>query len=283
MKSKRSSTSSLEMVEPLSKQFKAGNGEAHRSEEICTVSRLRPRTVSLSHQSDFLGSFVPTPRVVNELGLVIPPPGWQVNSAYAALWNPDFSGPEVSVEDHNDSVAEVADVAWLIAGIRHVKVAVLGSGVVEVLSLSWKPCWVPLHMVCLDSEHLKTQVTLRKKKYGRLGDQAKNGMRHTIPAHVGRVLALARLTKESTFLVKQVIKFAVITVPDLGDNVEVIKADFKDTFEHSSALFTNKELWKELCRRRVEAARSHLTSEKDSTIMREFLRRNEDALRTAEE
>jgi hypothetical protein len=245
--------------------------------ENCSVSRRKSRTELTPQQGDFLGSLVPTPRVVNEQGEVIPPVNWARSPQYKAIWGVDFSIPEGDPIAYNKKVQDVADVAWLISGINHVKVAVWESEVLELVNLQWKPTWVPLQMVHLDSSRIEQQLSAQRKRYEVLGSAAKFGLRKTIPGHVKRVLALYHLNDQETFMIQQITKFAVITIPELGENIDVVKADFKRTYEHSSVLYKNNELWKELCARRIESAKKCLpvASLDDQKVISEFVERCE--------
>lgn len=280
MKSKGLFDDGKESNTPPSKLPKVWSKQRHHSTESPAVSKLRSRAVCvLRKKNDFVGSFVFTPRFVDEKGVVIPPPDWQTNPKLVCTETPDFPSTSDDPDDYNNSVTDVTEIAWLIAGISHVKVAVFDSKILELLQLFWKPCWVPLHMVSINSERLKAELEREKKKYSGFGELAKGGLRRTIPAHVRKVLALYHLTKETSFLIRQVNKYAIITVPELGNNVEVIKADFIETYEHSSALFTNKELWKELCKRRIEAAEALLKTETTSKVLQEFIEKNTEDLK----
>lgn len=244
----------------------------------CAAPQPWLRTVSTSPATgDIRSYFVPTPKAVDGSGEVVPPDDWHKNKRYAALWDLDFSGPEVDPDEYNAMVSEVTDLAWLVAGIRHCKLAVLGSTVLELVNLTWKPCWVPLHMVEIDSPKLEEQLKQEKTRYKKLGPKGKFNRRKTIPQHVNRVMAIWRLTKETTFLLRQINQYAIVPVPDLGENIEVIKADFRDTYEHSSALFMNKKLWADLLVRRVEAANC-FNKENKSSLVEEFKARAQQGL-----
>lgn len=227
-----------------------------------------------------MSSVVRTERTLDKDGLVVPPPGWELTRKYAADWDVDLSDPITDFDVYNQSVDDVRDLAWLIRGIPSIKVAVLGSTVVELLQLNWLPCWVPLGMVNLNTAALVAQVEVARKSYASLGPRAKTNMRKDIPAHVRRVLARVKLTAETTFMIRHVSKFAVVSVPGYGKgkDVEVLKADFMETYEHSSMLFQNKDLWRELCGRRVEAGKSHILKSGECAVMRDFVRKGEEAL-----
>lgn len=257
--------------EPPAKRSKVGNEGTGSHVRVDTAPRRMLRTVSHTplHIGNNVTHFVPTLRAVNGDGQVVPPDGWEADDRYASRWDSPF-GEAIDPEEYNNRITEVKDVAWLLAGIRSAKLAVKGSQVLELLNLTWKPCWVPLNLVELDSERLTGQLEAERRKYEASPFRTKMQHRRTIPPLVLRVLSLYHLTQNSKFLLRSIFKFSVVTSPELGDNVEVIKCDFRATFEHSSALFMNQEMWKRLCEVRIEAASRFLRDLGDSEEMKTF-------------
>ena len=104
-----------------------------------------------------------------------------------------------------------------------------------------------------------------------------NDLEKTARAFVPTAVHSRQVPARSTCFVS----LAIVAIPKLGNNVPVIRADFQETYEHSSVLFRNKDLWLELCGRRVEAAKAYLSKSPDSDVMRGFLGKNEEVLKAA--
>ena len=101
-------------------------------------------------------------------------------------------------------------------------------------------------------------------------------MRTTIPSHVDKFLALLCLEDRFKFHLKQINSFAVVDLGPCYDNAPVVKAEFKATYEHCSALFTHKATWKSLYERRVEAAQAYIKKHGPSEPMEILLKRAEE-------
>ena len=228
---------------------------------------------------------IKTKRKLLESGECTTPDGWNQQIEYEAKWDLDpFHGDEDEVDpnDYNNEVDDLEDIAWMLSGINHVKVAVYESKVLELMFLSWKPEWVPLHLVSFDFLKLKTQLKVLKTKYAKLNEDAKINLKKDIPHHIKRSLALYRLSDGSKFLIKQVIKFAVVKMPGQRGLLEVVKVDFRHTYEHCSALFRNEKAYESLYRRRIEGAKAFLKVNDDLNsveIMQNFVTRSETELR----
>ena len=248
--------------------------------EAAIVPMLPHRAVSPS-LTGISQVFIHTPRLKDNAGLMIPPQGWNENVDYAAGW--DLEEFEIDEEvvlshDYNLQVKDIKEVAWLISGINHVKLAVFQEKILELLFLTWKPCWVPLRLVIIDSDKLRSELKSRRDDYNKSPKRVKDNLKRDIPGHVARTLALYRLTNETKFLVKQINKYAIIHVPEFNSSAQVVKADFVPTYEHSSVLFRNEEVYKTLYMRRIEASSAFLKTNEDSHLMKEFLERSKDEL-----
>ena len=105
------------------------------------------------------GTFVKTPKVLNDRGEIIKPTGWNKQTKYVARWVTDFEEVPISAEVHNRRANTTADIAWLITGIEHSRLAEHKGKVLELLRLNWKHCWVPSHMVKVNTAKLTDQLT----------------------------------------------------------------------------------------------------------------------------
>ena len=271
---KRRSTRRLRASEPRSKRPKARNEDKPHRGDLCNDVAQVADCITPIPTGEYSVSFVPTPKAVDEYGNVVPPDGWDADPNYAAIVDPEIPAEAMNARDYNSRISDIREVAWLLTGISDVKLAVLGDVVLELVHITWSPCWVPIHHVVLDNDQLNVELDREKKIWEKKGPRAKKGIQGTIPGMVRRTLALFRLNGDSKYPLRQVTKYAVIpslNADDAEPEVEVIRADFKDTYEHSTALFLNPELWKELCKRRVEAAEAYTAKNEESLVMKKFL------------
>ena len=240
---------------------------------------VRPSGPAGSFSEDEFGPFVPVPRCYNPEGVQVPPEDWETNISFLATWNLDFGGEAQTVGVHNQKAADLDEVAWFVAGINHVRLAVLGSSVVELVLIMWKPCWVPLDMVKLTPQ-LKTQVQAQKKKFKARKLQSKRDRRRNITSIVYRVLASWILDDPTRFRARQINEYADVLVDGLRDRTEVVLADFLPSFEHCSCLLGCDDLWKELYIRRVEAGNAYLRRRGPCEVMSKFVKKAEELLKT---
>ena len=224
---------------------------------------------------------IKTKRKLLANGDVTTPDGWEEQEKYEARWDQEPFEEEVGTEDYNNGVSDLEDIAWLLSGINHVKLAIYQSKVLELLMLSWKPCWVPLHLVAFKSDKLKVQLKTLKVKYTRSSKDAKLNLKKDIPTHVKRAMALYRLSDNTKFLVKQFVKFAAIDMPQRKTPLEVVKADFCHTYEHCSALLRSEEGYENLFKRRIEAGKAlmkKVTDASETELLQKFILRSETEL-----
>ena len=271
---KRRVTRRLGASEPRSKRSKAREEDKPHRRDLCNDAAQVADCITPIPTGEYSVSFIPTPRNVDESGDVVPPDGWEVNPNYAAIVDPEIPEEAMNARDYNSRVRDIREVAWLLTGISDVKLAVLGDVVLELVHITWSPCWVPIKLVVLDTDQLNVELNREKKAWEKKGPRARKGIQGTIPGMVQKTLALFRLMGDSQYLLRQITKYAVIpslSADDAESDVEVVRADFKETYEHSTALFLNPELWKELCKRRIEAAEAYLVKNEESPVMKKFL------------
>ena len=213
------------------------------------------------------GTFVKTPKGRDEAGEVIPPVEWDKKPRYAARWIHTFNDPYHDIL--NRKAKRPDQLRWLIAGIPNVILAQHRLKVLELVRIKWKPCWVPLHMTIRTGEVIEKELEESKNRYDSLSPDNKEALRRDIPKFVERVLGRVTLTEDTCFDISQIHRFGIINLG--GEDVEVVKADFKPTWEHSSALSRVKGLWHDLSLRRIEAC-SKLLKDSSTPTLQEFLK-----------
>lgn len=213
--------------------------------------------------------FVKTPKAKDAEGKIIPPPGWDKNKNYAARWESDFPDDLISLAQFNSTATELEEVGWPLAAVRGVSLALYKGEVLEILSLAWKPHWVPLTLVDIDTKQLADELKVRKSLYNQQTSDSISQMNRTIEPVVRRVLTWFEVTEISRWSIRQINKYSEIRRPGTEVTIPVIKADFTDSFEHSSMLLLHRNLWKELYQRRIRVA-SDFLQKNNAPIMRKF-------------
>ena len=236
------------------------------SSAATTANGLGPSAIPIG----FTGTFVRTRKVRDAGGDIVLPDDWAKDPSYEARRPQDLQ--DTSVDLINRKAEDTEGIAWHLTGLGHVKLALFRSKVLEEVFINWKPCWVPLHLIYWENQDkLASQLVEEKKTYEALPNQNKSLLRKNIPQFVGRILARASIMREDCFDARQIIKYARIIVKEKGvpKEIEVVKADFKPTYEHCSSLVDTKTLWLELYERRLEACTSMLKTSK-SKVLKKF-------------
>ena len=224
------------------------------------------------------GTFVATPKVRDPVGEVIPPLRWSMMPKYAAKWMLDFSGPSTAAL--NKAARHPSQIQWLVSGIPHVILASFKSRIIELVRIKWKPCWVPLHMVIMRGDQIEKELEIAKGAYEDLSLPNQEALRRDIPQFVERMLGRVSITSETSFDISQIHRYAIITIDD--NDVEVVRADFKPTYEHCSALGRSRGLWNDLYRRRIEGGEK-LSRHSDSPLLQEFISLSKEAFALTEQ
>lgn len=212
-----------------------------------------------------------TPKVLDDEGNVIKPEGWDKDVRYLASWEQDFTDEDMDTNKHNDEVEKIQDIAWMVTGFNFVDLAVFEDQVLELMNINWHTCWVPLHMVNLTPKGAQQpllEIVKLKEEYHQLTLQQRKSLNKSIPNFVTKLLCRQRLLEESKFEVQSAFKYAKTDLSELGLNSqeEVVKCNFKATFEHCSMLFKSKDLWKALYERRLERVNKLLKGNQSPTL-----------------
>ena len=214
--------------------------------------------------------FVSTPVLV-ENGKIVPPSNRDKDHKYGVKWHLQAPLEHLDDEEYNSSLSSLKDfekMAWLVKGINHVKLAVFEGEVLELLFFNWESCWVPLNLVLLDSRKLKLEKEQQEDRWENSSQDAKDRLRKEIPSHFEKIMALVRLTNRTKLRVTQITKYACL-VDEEGFYVDAVKVQFKQTYEHCTALL-GRTLYRNLYLRRIEAAQAYL-KRTTCTIMERFL------------
>lgn len=175
------------------------------------------------------------------------------------------------METHNLGIVEtrkVADFGWLVSGLRDIVIGVSSSEIRELCHVGWQTCWIPLNLINHKS-HPNFGLSLEdeKGKFYRLPSKRKTQLKRYMHLRILKFLISFQESPWKLFHVHRVLEYAIITLE--GDNVEIVKAQFCDSYEHCSALLCSVELWFEVNDRRVEAADKllQLTSDNEERKM----------------
>lgn len=190
---------------------------------------------------------------------------WPRMSSLVPYWFLPEDNPDgMDLEEYNMSIARAnkwLDFAWLIKGVRAVKIATFRKEMREVCHISWGKCWIPITSIN-ERSHPQMRLSLerQKAKYASLPPRRQARSKRFAESQVYRFLASLKSSPWKPFYVYEVIDYAVITGLEVR---EAVLVRFADTYEHCSSMVTSKELWCDVNQRRVEAATAFLRPDRN--------------------
>lgn len=213
--------------------------------------------------SFFLGDLVRVPQLYcKRLKRPIPPTDWEKDPEYTPQWYlPEApNGNGMDLEEYNLEIIEkgkTTDFAWLVSGIRDIKVALENEEVRELCHVSWQPCWIPLVFINRDTESaVNVSLAKAKKVFSTMEPKRIKQLSRYIHPKILRFLVTLRESPWEPFYVHKITHFAQIQLD--GRPVDIVRAVFCDSYEHCSSMMASRELWKEVNKGRVEAGKKLL-------------------------
>lgn len=219
-------------------------------------------SVSYVQAPVFFGELVCVPQVFcKDSGRFLPPPKWMRTREFVPQWFlPCGDADSIDPQTHNLGIVrsgKVSDFAWLVSGVRDVVVARWDGEVRELCHIAWKPCWIPLQLI--DKDGLPSfQVSLKQAehKYITLLKKRQEQLNRFIHPQILRFLCSFKTSPWQLFRVHRVSQYARVDLD--GRKVDVVKAQFCDSYEHCSSLIASVDLWIQVNEKRVEAGQKLL-------------------------
>jgi hypothetical protein len=188
---------------------------------------------------------------------VIQPKNWTLNTDYRIRWR--FPSRVVGMRQYhirayNSRSDSLEDFAWLVRSIRCVHLAIPTERCRvyrELCRIRWKKCWAPTTLLRGACPNYDEQLEEAKKRYFALPPQQRKQLGKS--AYIGhcRILASFPDPKDSRFIAHRVSRYAQVNYK--GTPIDVIEAEWMETFEHCSQLCDNLELWQQLYHQRLRA------------------------------
>lgn len=199
---------------------------------------------------------------------MMPPHSWNRSMSLIPLWCLPLRGnPGIDIDENNLEASRrrrIWDFAWMVAGVRSVKVASHAGIIRELVYIAWTPCWIPLCMMQESKSHPHFKETLEKARTVYETTTKKRQQQRGIYLHP-TILSFMIEEKEEDwdlFYGYRVIEYA-ITRTEKAQHIEIIRTEFLQTYEHCSALANSWDLWTEVYKQRLAASQKLL---KDLTL-----------------
>lgn len=182
---------------------------------------------------------------LSEAGTQVPN-GWETNGELEAAW-PCLGGRPMT-DAFNEGVSSIEDWSWLVTCVRSVSWAFLGQKIIEIVRIHWRRTWVPLHLI-RTTPHQKKLRQL-KSEFNKLNSRSAFQRNSIISEEDLYRLGKFRLVPRARFHVHQVLNYTIL---DGSSSVlECVLVDFKDTWEHASAIMSGRNLWEQVAERRLD-------------------------------
>ena len=220
-----------------------------------------------------LSALVMTPTARQQWKARLPCEGWKQSARHKLCYHPtlyrtakESEKPLLANEELASAKGEVAFFLWRAASVsgcqvaRHQATKRRAPTIVEVVRLGWRPCWVPLQLTDC-KEFGDAAGSLAKAR--RTWDASAPKVRQRLAAQpaVWQQVYLATATPPSDrHVVRHVTHFAVLPPEITGrdSDLEVVRAEWEDSWEHCSQVSPSHALWAQLLRARLIALREEL-------------------------